>query len=810
MTKRLPWLLAIIVATVIALLPWWRNRSYQRDLYDYGVTAAAVGRLEAGEKPYTDFGTPLQSAQLLANWAVERAAGATFRGLTWGGAVQTVLSLLLLAGILTRRWPARAALLVGTAITVATASQHLIVYYNVMGALCLVTAACATALAPVPRRQNLGWHILLAAALWVGGMTKLNWHLVALVTAAAWPLRAALKREASPRDLAGMLALIGFAGLVLPVATELAWTGASWRTWFYNVVANPLHGSRPGDLGDMLHAQFYLAPPHDFYGQLLIRPIGLLGVLATLFVIALSIHEARRRGDRVDLILAPLAGLVALAAGAGLLATNYDIAVLSLGPWLGLLVAMWLGFDLPVRGAAAWGGLAWPALLLAVSWPAAWQGLRSQFGHSNASRAAYLPGEQAGEMFPYLRGTRLPPETIDSLRALAGWWRAHPGQAPELFYLTGLEWLERCQPSLHVRHRPLWMHFGTSYGPAEREEFVAALKSGRPHSRFVVPIAYDYWPGEVQAELESHYFRHEWGPAFIIYERIVSTGISPHPVAFIRQQGGNLDSRELDSDLVPQVSPGGRPLLGLGCGTGGMALRVPTRRIQSTAVLARPQATGVPLKAHFIARFLREGEAPVVCWETDLELGATETERTLPCEITGPGLKVEFRVTLPAGTPPGVQAGWANPSIQEAVDLPRPPPLRPTARLPVTLDAAALAALGGADGKPTLAIAYGGRLHGADYLLEPEGELWLRVQGNLAGLNGTVTAAPHDHAAPLPGLYAGFYKGGRLDAQTERPLPVDGQAAFHLWSAEPDGWFVLALESHGSKVPVVVRLGASP
>lgn len=71
---------------LIALLPWWRNHGYLRDLYDYGLVIAANGHLNLGERPYVDFTTPIQAGFLGLSWMFERLGGGTYGGLTLGGA----------------------------------------------------------------------------------------------------------------------------------------------------------------------------------------------------------------------------------------------------------------------------------------------------------------------------------------------------------------------------------------------------------------------------------------------------------------------------------------------------------------------------------------------------------------------------------------------------------------------------------------------------------------------------------------------------------------------------------------------------
>ena len=99
-----------------------------------------------------------------------------------------------------------------------------------------------------------------------------------------------------------------------------------------------------------LQPWFYLKPCHDYYGQLRLPQVGLVGVGLTLVtVIALLRH---RHEGRVGLqrFLGVVCGLIALLGGVVLLTTNMDIAYIALGGWLALLVALWLGFGLPARG----------------------------------------------------------------------------------------------------------------------------------------------------------------------------------------------------------------------------------------------------------------------------------------------------------------------------------------------------------------------------------------------------------------------------------------------------------------------------
>ncbi len=252
---------------------------------------------------------------------------------------------------------------------------------------------------------------------------------------------------------------------MLPIAAELAWTGASPRQWLESVVLLAA-SNRGGLLWDIFSRRFLFEPIHDYTGSRALRPVGVAGLVlsgAALF----GCWPRAAGGSRGDRWLLPAAVLLTGAASAALLVTNVEIASVGLGAWLVLGCSLWLGFgaDAPRR---AWiAGLVLPALVLgAAAWWNAWQGLRSQFGFSHAPRAEYVPAETAGPAFASLRGLRVPPDVELSLELLE---RTLPppdasGRRP-VFYGPGLELLDRYYPAVRRAGQPLWIHWGTDLWP---------------------------------------------------------------------------------------------------------------------------------------------------------------------------------------------------------------------------------------------------------------------------------------------------------------------------------------------------------
>jgi hypothetical protein len=95
----------LVLASILALAPWWRNHRFLRDFYDYGLVMAGVGRIATGERPYVDFLTPIQTGTFLFNVWAEKLGDGTYQAMTQGAALLIILSVFVLAGILYRRFP---------------------------------------------------------------------------------------------------------------------------------------------------------------------------------------------------------------------------------------------------------------------------------------------------------------------------------------------------------------------------------------------------------------------------------------------------------------------------------------------------------------------------------------------------------------------------------------------------------------------------------------------------------------------------------------------------------------------------------
>lgn len=805
---RWPSSLLLMLGLVLLLAPWWRNHGYLRDFYDYGLVMAGVGRIDAGERPYQDFVTPIQTGIFLANGWAEQLGDGTYQAMTRGAAVLTAFGLALLTLLLSRRWSFTLGFLLAAAWTAMTLAQHTIIWHNTLAAFALAVAASSAAVAPLWRKDTWPWHVLTAGALLAGGLTKLNAHLVALAAVVAWALQAGLLRKGEWRRVAVTLLLAGFFAIVLPIAIELAWTGASLATWWYNVVNLPF-ASRSGELAAILDWKFFLAVRHDYYGKLPVPQLGLVGLLATLGFLVTGL---RTLGARHAFWVVAAAAMAA-ASGTAFLATNLDIAYVGMGAWFSLLVALWLGFGLRASGGWFYGSLVAPMLAVGVlAWISAWQGQRSQFGYSLAPRTSYVEAGSLAPDYAYLRGTHLPPGIGESMQATAAWRNTlAPAERELIFYGQGLEWLERVWPVLKLSRMPLWMHGGTSYGPAEEVRFTASIGAEGPYLHLLVPEARDYWDQATQAEFFANYLKRRAGPVWFHYDKLPPGRVSWRPIDYLSVFGGNINSTRIVSSLVKQTLGDRRSFLGLSRGRGDLQILDPSFRAQGVAVLKKVEGKEVPpdAKVRFEA-FAVSGQDKYRRWSEEWSLAPDQAELLAPFPLDCSGLPMLLTVTIPPELDGKVVAGFRDLKLTDTVDGPETP-------MKILPDAAEAVEAGQTERAALIAPAVGweppavyirnGRAGANGLELLPGGELWIKLSGRFSEID-CVATAPADAALPSePVIRVLYYKQAKLEIQTQSVVASPSRTfAFKAWSSEANGWLVVLVDPIASAPPVALRV----
>lgn len=813
--SRRHFVLMAFALAALALVPWLRNHGYLRDLYDYGLVIAANARIDAGERPYRDFGTPIQAGFFAMNFLAEKAGGDTYAALTRGAVFGTFLAAIGLLALLTRRAALPLAAAAVLAVLLGTLSQHTILWHNSVGAVALAVVAWSAALAPTWRGESTALHVITALGLFVGGINKLNFQLVALAAAFGWALLAVVQRRASLGELNRTVTALLFFGFALPIGAELAWTGADPAQWWTNVVSLAA-GGRAEYFSALLEPAYYLRPRHDYYGALRFPPIGLAGValvLATGAVIQRTAPTLRTWPHR---ILAGVATIAAALGGLLLLATNHEIGYVALACFLILALALWLGFDAPVRGKAAWLALGVPALFIAaVSGEAAWRGQRVLFGHLATDRDRFVTTESLAPMGRYFGTTRLPAALVESLAVLPSRLptRSDDGTYP-VFYGPGCEWLEHVWRSPYRSGQPLWMHNGTSYGPRETAA-LARMLSGEQYRALWVPVAWDFWPPECEAVLKSHYEAESIGSAFLQYVRIARPWSYRNGVDFNNAFGGNSNARLITTHehaVAAEKSAEGVAFLGVRSGLGTLNVHVRAHRLRLGAMIQRIDGSAPgPVRAHVEARLLEE--PATVLWSHDLQLAEGESTARAEHDVDPSARALQLRVVVAPDSAYRVAAGWRAPFILHALDVDEPPPrVRPYILPDSDSSAGPRAAVLRCDWRPDGVVLRGTRPTPDGLHVAPGGEIWIRSDRHLAEFGGTVSLPADAPPDAKPTVRIVFRKGDRFELLDQFTLSAAQPTRdFRGWFPEGKGWFgVLVDPQTAAVVAQIKRVQPSP
>lgn len=799
--------IAIIILTLLALLPWWRNHAYLTDFYDYGLVVSGVGRVAAGERLYADIVSPIQSGIFLLNAAAEKMGGGTFQAMTWGGAYLTAFATAAFVLVLSRRWPVLAATGVAAGILFGSVVQHTIIWHNTVGVVCLAFVVWGAALAPILRRTDWPSHVLVLAGLWLGGINKLNFHFVALAVCCGWTLRAGLTGGENWRRVAGTLAGWLAAGLLLPLLTELIWTGATLADWWHNVVELPL-ASRASTLTQITTWKFYVASPHTYYGTLRLPQIGLVSAILPL-VAGLAAWRGATRPGAGDKIILAVAVLLAVVAGAALHVTNNEIGYVGLAATLVLTTGLWLGFGLAPCGGYFWLGLVIPALLVGtVCWESAWRGQRSQFGHSRSSRETFLPAETADPAYAYLRGTKLPPEMHQALGDAATWLKTieQRGLHP-VFYGPGLEWLERIFPAVKPGPMPLLAQWGTTYGPRELTRLHRGLEDARIYPAVLSIHAWDAWTPETQTIFNFLFCQSSLGGLIDLRQRCLHASALCDSISFANNIAGNVAATLLDFDgtpMKPYFDTAQKPFLGVMRGEGRLSLHVPIRRLESEAIIHRlSEAEGRSYFADF-AIVGRANHEPR--WSARIQLPAVQRDISVPFTAGGEGEPLDLIVTVPAAFEDQIAAGYRNPRITHTGEDAGPAPYLRSEKPADDLIETPPRFIDGSWSPDKITVRRGSvTSSGAE--LRPGGELWLYNRAGLSELSGEIFSAPDSTGSATPVVRIVWYKAGRLQVlQQEGLSDPKGKVHFRAWSAEPEGWFGILSDPVSGGAPVTVRI----
>lgn len=674
----------ILSACLVAV--WWRNHDILRDQFDYSIVMAAAGKVEAGFKPYTGVRSPMQSSVYLFNYAAEQLFGRNYLGLTLGGLVQALGGALLIRWILLRRLGVWTSTLAALAVALAGLLQHTVFFYNPIGILCLTVVLLGLAVEPQlwPVRN---WRTgAIFAALFVGGINKLNFQGATLVLAgllglAAWA-NGTITRGAWIRNIL----LLALAGCGLPLAFELVWTGATFQQWYADVVLLP--GARHHVITRILEPGIYLRPVFDFHHHVLVGAIAGVGLVLLSATGGWLLWEAWTCRRPANAWLARVGLLSAgYVLGALLMVTNHEAVVLTSLAYPVLALALYLQHREPGRTADRWVGrglLGAAALWGVVGGYAAWHGSRVLYAQNPPPRSAYVRLHSASPALAYLNGVRLLPDQIDALERVAARLASledEEGKLPGMLFGPALEWMERAYPEAIVRRSPIWYHAGTTLHDSDADYFRELLGGSRRY--LITHKFWQAWPPSIQRLLAQEYrvegvgsrdvLYHPRGPAVPPADRGADRSL---PVDVFRGETGSnllLSATRCSEGMGLHPGPAG-PMFGATRNSQwSWPLGANVFQGRAGARLDPAAGGGGTVTFRIIGGHPATGD---LLWETSVTLGPRRREAVVPFALQPAGRPLWLKTVIEnTGTPGTIAAGWRDIRITHATDPDRSPAL---------------------------------------------------------------------------------------------------------------------------------------
>ena len=794
------WIVFALVL-VSALAIWLRNRDILSDLYDYSSVIVSAGKIEAGLKPYVDFRSTMQSACYVLSRGAEIIFGRKYLSLTFGGLSLIVGGASVLFALWRRQFsPWLAGMLTG-AVTLGGLAQHVVIFYNPVGLLCLAVVVAGM---PELCREKRPWNWRLLAvmgALILGGANKINFHGIAMGLAGLMVLAAAAQGQISWRRLGQWWAGLIVVGLVVPWGWELWWTGASLELWFYNVVL--LAEERVGFVGLIFSPQTYAGPTYDLHRFILIKPLHTIGLVFILGVVVMAWRKMAGWQSRGALML--LAGAGA-AGGVLLTVTNVESIALTSQGTLVAAIAVAASFGL-MRSKLGQIWLAMAACLwIGVGGYAAWQGSRVMYARNNFDRSTFVRLVDAPKPIRYLEGVRLDAGLHESLLILSKDLEAierQRGNLSQVWFGPTLEWLERAYPESIMLGMPVWYHVGTALRRSDGPWLIESMQK-KEITNFYVHPGWEGWPDDFTAYLEDNYRIAPVGVlrSYELKSRTVpaeqplkSFAVQDQVMGMIERTGStiHLGTTEVRAASAPILYPS--PWGEFYGATGSWAWEWQRNVRQVEGVFIATLGSGAKgtdtIQINWRVVADPEGTREVL-WTGKAVLGASEPEQRAPFRFQALGRRVSLEIEVEGPAASDVRSGWREVRITHAgeVDLTTPPPGLKQA------GAAQQGAL--SDGQ----LSWRRWMDGADAGDEAVGaltahpfEIWSAGPAEGGEWVATIEIEPvPDSNGVVPILMLMWFKSGRLELvqQLAPPIP-QGTFVVKGRSPEPGGWIGIAV-----------------
>lgn len=810
LTGRWPSALGVLLLVAVTASIWWRNHDILSDLYDYSSVIAAAGKLESGLKPYVDFRSTMQSSTYLLSRAVEVLCGRGYLELTRGGLAFAVMGAVLTFALWRRSFGVAGGLALAAAVAWSGLSQHVVIFYNTIGILCLALVVMGVAQSPSLWPSTSRDRMVVIGALVLGGINKLNFQCLAVALSAVLVVDAGLSGRIGWRDAVRSGGVLLGAGLVLPLALELGWTGASPQLWFENVVQ--LADARVQAWTKLGEPGVYLGPAYDLHHHIPFKWLTGAGLVLLMVVAGVVLHGCWRGPGTLQRKLGRthVVGVYVLGAAVGgvlLTVTNVEtIALTSLAFLIGA-AALWVGTMGPEPPRTGPGArLGWLLPVAGLFWAvnggwAAWNGSRVLFAREHRERNTFVRLENAPAALGYMEGVRFDAFLHETLLSVDRELQRLQTRRPDLsgvLFGPGYEWLERSFPEATMPGMPVWYDVGTVL----REDDGAWLR-GRLESRGVDRIlahpAWESWPVGFRDTLRKEYRAVPVGRLATLYERkgtedapvAAESFAAGEPLAVIERTGSNFHRFGLavPADCTIAASPWG-DILGR---SGTWQWHWPRGPViaEGTIVARRLQPVDRPVRFEVVATATGADGRETVLWEKVATLPAGQRNLRLPkFRLTPYGDAVRWRLSVEPQQGESLFVGFRELRVtqtQEKAEV-RPPPPTVVAADGHWLDLTdgtriwrRVATAAGSRPAPGQAAAF------EAWTWRESGDTpWRVVLEAESGADGAGTPAV---------VMLMWYRAGRIELLRQEALEAQhsGEVVFEGWMPEPGGWLGVAV-----------------
>lgn len=536
---------------------WLRNRDILGDLFDVSILIGAAGKVHAGLHPYTDVRSPVQSATFLLNALTESVFGRNYLGLTWGGLVQAWGGAGLIFWITKKQGGPTLAVAFTAALVLGGLIQHVVFFYNPIGIASAAIAIIGLSRCPDLDRLRQPTTWLIFGALIISGINKLNFHGFTLAVGATLLLLAKSKGELDWKRFLQQTALLGLAGLILPLVIELAWTGASLATWFDNVIALP--AERLDSMARWSDPGLLLRPAAPYYHHLLFPYLGGLGFLAVGIATVWSMVAGRAHPQWPANVVRLILACGGLLGSCLLMVTNNETLSLTSLPCLIIAVALVLSSSTSNQPSPR---LVAFATIACVPWIvnggySAWHGSRVHYGLHEPQRSEFQRLENAPLPLRYFEGVRFHPVKLSQLEALAGTlvgMESTQGKLPGVVFGPAAEWLERAYPDNIVRNMPVLFHHGVSLREGDLDWFAQNL-SAAGADKILVQSEWENWPDDIATWLNTEFIPLPIANRYLLYQGISPALAPPHPNELTFSHPGEFRD-QTHSNIDPRLTTG--------------------------------------------------------------------------------------------------------------------------------------------------------------------------------------------------------------------------------------------------------------